>query len=66
VNNTLEIVNFVLSIETWNAPNVTSKNMGDVHVQQTFSISARLCVPENGTKKDTLQIATHGGGFSKT
>lgn len=66
VNDSVEAINLILSLETWNAPNVTEKNKGNIHVQQTFSISARLCVPENGTKKDTLQIATHGGGFSKT
>ncbi|KAK9364535.1 alpha/beta-hydrolase [Lipomyces kononenkoae] len=66
VNSNADAVNAILSIEAWNAPNVTERIKGDIHVQQTFSISARLCVPENGKKKDTLQIATHGGGFSKS
>jgi hypothetical protein len=65
VNDNVDVVNLVLSLEAWNAPNVTEKNKGDIHVQQTFSISARLCVPDSGNKKDILQIATHGGGFSK-
>jgi hypothetical protein len=64
VSSTAEAVNFVLNSEAWNKPNLTSK--GDIHVNQTFTISARLCVPDNGTKSDILQIATHGGGFSKT
>jgi hypothetical protein len=66
VNNNVDAVNLVLNLVAWNAPNVTQRNQGDIRVQQTFSISARLCVPENGAKKDILQIATHGGGFSKT
>jgi len=63
VSSNVEAVNMVLNLEAWNAPNFTK---GDIHVQQTFSISARLCVPEKGAKNDILQIATHGGGFSKT
>jgi hypothetical protein len=61
-----ESVNLVLSLEAWNAPNATQRNQGNIHVSRNFSISARLCVPENGEKKDISKIATHGGGFSKT
>jgi hypothetical protein len=64
VSSTPEAVNFVLSREAWNKANLTNK--GAIHVQKTFKISARLCVPEKGAKSEILQIATHGGGFSKT
>jgi hypothetical protein len=65
VNSNADVVDFLLDLETWSSPNLTERNKGDIPVQQTFSISARLCVPENGKKKDILQIATHGMGFSK-
>jgi len=65
VYNNADVVEFLLGLETWSSPNLTERNNGDVTIQQTFSISARLCVPTNGTKKDILQIATHGVGFSK-
>ncbi|PVH91895.1 alpha/beta-hydrolase [Periconia macrospinosa] len=54
VSNTTEAVGFVVS------------RKGNIYVKKTFTISARLCVPDKGPKSDILQIATHGGGFSKT
>lgn len=60
-----DAVEFLLDLETWSSPNLTQRNLEDIQVQQTFSISTRLCVPGIGKKKDILQIATHGVGFSK-
>lgn len=35
-------------------------------VQQSFAISAQLCVLKYSEKANILQIATHGFGFDKT
>lgn len=66
VDNDIDAVAFVQDIETWSSPNITQRLEGNIQVKKTLSISARLCVPEKGKKKNTLQIATHGGGFSKS
>lgn len=35
----------------------------NITVSGTYDIHGQLCIPENGHKKDLLQIATHGAGF---
>lgn len=66
VDNNIDAVKFIWNLETWSSPNLTERVKGEVQVKQTFLIGARLCVPEHGHKKNTLHIATHGGGFAKS
>jgi hypothetical protein len=65
VDQAIDAADFTLQFERWSAPNLTERLEGLRHVQQNFSISATLCVPEDGKKKDILHIASHGGGFNK-
>ena len=65
VNNNIDAVDLVWNIDTWSSPNASTRVIRPRPVQQTFSISARLCVPAHGTKANILQIATHGLGFDK-
>ena len=37
-----------------------NRSIGDIAINQTFSIAAELCIPRNGAKKHHLQILTHG------
>ncbi|KUJ07790.1 uncharacterized protein LY89DRAFT_765843 [Mollisia scopiformis] len=64
VDNNVDAVDLVWNIERWTAPNTTARITGTNLIQQTFSINAQLCVPNNSTK-NVLQIATHGFGFEK-
>ncbi|RDW65739.1 alpha/beta hydrolase [Aspergillus mulundensis] len=67
VDNNIDAVDFVWDLDHWSAPNATERIRGPKPVDQTFTISAQLCVPQapNAEKADILQIATHGFGFDK-
>lgn len=66
VNNNIDAVDFIWDVERWTAPAPADRVIGTRAVDETFSISAQLCVPQDGAeKKDILQIATHGFGFEK-
>jgi pimeloyl-ACP methyl ester carboxylesterase len=67
VDSNIDAVDLAWNMTAWTSPNVTQRELGPHPVNQSFSISARLCVPPNtsGPKAGILQIATHGVGFDK-
>ncbi|KAL4938487.1 hypothetical protein BDV06DRAFT_225967 [Aspergillus oleicola] len=65
VDNTIDAVDLVWNLDTWTAPSPADRIKGDIPINQIFTISAQLCVPEDSKKKGILQIATHGFGFDK-
>ncbi|KAL4799712.1 Alpha/Beta hydrolase protein [Aspergillus venezuelensis] len=65
VDNTIDAVDFVWNLDTWSSPKPADRIRGDIHINETFTISAMLCVPEDSEKRGILQIATHGFGFDK-
>ncbi|KAL8830100.1 MAG: hypothetical protein Q9191_001624 [Dirinaria sp. TL-2023a] len=65
VQNNIDATSFAIDFDTWSSPNGTQRLLRNFTVSDTFDISAQLCVPSNGSKKNHLQIATHGSGFDK-
>ena len=66
VNSNIDAMDWTVQVTTWNMANWTARQMGSVHVEQTFNVSAQLCVPsQNTTKADILHIATAGQGFDR-
>jgi hypothetical protein len=65
VNNNIDTADWVWNVTTWDMSNITERITGTINIDDTFTISAQLCVPVGGSKKDILQIATHGVGFDK-
>lgn len=62
VNNNIDAAAFAAATDTWSSLKAPLKN---ITVSDTYDISVQLCVPPNGSKKDHLQIATHGLAFDK-
>ena len=65
VNNNIDTVQFAIDTDTWSTLPPQERIVRNVTIDDTFHISARLCVPANGSKKNHLQIATHGLLFDK-
>ncbi|KAL4782793.1 Alpha/Beta hydrolase protein [Aspergillus varians] len=65
VDNNIDAVDLIWDLERWTAPALADRITGVHPVDETFTISAQLCVPRDSDGK-TLQIATHGFGFEKT
>lgn len=65
VDSSIDAVDWVWDLTIWSHRSETGRVTGVIPVNDTFTISAQLCVPEQGTKADILQIATHGIGFDK-
>ncbi|KAJ9607901.1 hypothetical protein H2200_007980 [Cladophialophora chaetospira] len=64
VNSNIDAINWVWEFSTW-SHNATARITGQPTVSGTYGIGAQLCIPTSGTKKEILQIATHGLGFDK-
>ncbi|KAI4179147.1 MAG: hypothetical protein L6R41_008009, partial [Letrouitia leprolyta] len=64
VNDNINATAFAVDLDTWSF-NVTNRVLRNITVSDTFEISAQLCIPPNGNKKQNLFIATHGGLFDK-
>ena len=64
VNDNIDATAYAVDLDTWSF-NATSRVLRNITVSDTFDISVQLCVPPNGTKKQNLFIATHGGLFDK-
>jgi pimeloyl-ACP methyl ester carboxylesterase len=62
VNNDVEAMNFAVLRDTWDHQFEMVKNHT---ISGTQDISVQLCIPPNGSKKDHLQVATHGVAFDK-
>lgn len=65
VDNNVDAIDWVWDITTWSQPNVTTRVKSIIPINETFIISAQLCVPRGGAKSEILQLATHGVGFDK-
>ncbi|KAL9059468.1 MAG: hypothetical protein Q9162_001166 [Coniocarpon cinnabarinum] len=65
VKNNIDAAAFAVDVDTWTSSKDSSRILRNITVSDTFDISVQLCVPPNGTKKDHLQIATHGAFFDK-
>lgn len=65
VTNNINATAFSVDLDTWSSPTENDRILRNITVSDTFDISVQLCVPPNGTKKNHLQIATHGVGFDK-
>lgn len=65
VDSNIDAVDWVWDLTTWSHGGENGRVTGVIPVNETFTISAQLCVPPQGTKADILQIATHGIGFDK-
>ena len=64
VDDNINATAYAVDVDTWSF-NVTNRLLRNITVSDTFDISVQLCVPPNGTKKQNLFIATHGGLFDK-
>jgi hypothetical protein len=49
-----------VDLQTINAPTLPERVTQNITVSGTWNIAAHLCIPKNGSKKDHLQIASHG------
>ena len=61
----IDVTAFAVDLDTYSSPNPAQRLLRNQTVSGTFNINAQLCVPTNGTKRDHLQIATHGAAFDK-
>ena len=66
VNNNINAVAFAVDIDTWTSPGGLERVIKNITVSDTFIINAQLCVPTNGNKRKSLQIATHGSVFDSS
>jgi pimeloyl-ACP methyl ester carboxylesterase len=62
VDNNIEAMAFAVSRDTWSHEFQVLKNQT---ISGTYDISVQLCVPPEGSKKDHLQVVTHGYAFDK-
>lgn len=62
VNNNIEAVAYAVQRDTWSNHFQVIKN---TTISGTYDISVQLCIPPEGSKKDHLQVATHGLVFDK-
>ena len=62
VNNNADVGELVAYLDTWSTPNATESIIGEVKIDDTFSIHAQICFPL-GTSKNVAQILSHGGVF---
>lgn len=65
VDSNIDAVGWVWDLTTWSHRSENGRVNDVISVNDTFTISAQLCVPPQGNKSDILQIATHGIGFDK-
>lgn len=65
VDSNIDAVDLVWDLTTWSHMGETGRVTGIIPINDTFTISAQLCIPQQGAKADILQIATHGVGFDK-
>ncbi|KAL2193162.1 hypothetical protein P885DRAFT_45836 [Corynascus similis CBS 632.67] len=63
VDSNIDTIDWTVNFTTWST---TPHIFNSVNINNTFTISAQLCVPsQKGPKADILQIATDGLGFDK-
>ncbi|KAL3462455.1 Alpha/Beta hydrolase protein [Aspergillus heterothallicus] len=66
VDNNIDAVDWIWALESWTSPSIADRIKGVKKVEDTFTINAQLCVPNDAKKRNILQIATHGFAFDKT
>lgn len=52
-----------VDLQTINAPIPSERVTKNITVSGTYNIAAHLCIPKNGSKKNHLQIASHGAVY---
>ena len=62
VDNNIDAMAFAVSRDTWSHEFQVLKNQT---ISGTYDISVQLCVPPEGSKRDHLQVVTHGYAFEK-
>jgi pimeloyl-ACP methyl ester carboxylesterase len=60
VDNDIEAGAWAIRSDTWSTPAAIKAILKNTTTSGTFNIHGQLCVPNSSTKKDILQIATHG------
>lgn len=65
VNNNIDVVNFVLDVDTWSSPPPPQRILRNFAVQETFNFAVSLFIPETGRKKNHLQILSPGFFFDR-
>lgn len=66
VDSNIDAIEYVWDVDTWSHPTGPDRVLGTSITQATFNIAAQLCVPKpnQGTKREILQLATHGSVFT--
>lgn len=67
VDSNIDAADYSWYEDRWSTPNLTERTRSIFHVDETFGINVKLCVPAAGAggKGQILQIATHGLGFDQ-
>ncbi|KAK9769341.1 putative AB hydrolase-1 domain-containing protein [Seiridium cardinale] len=66
VDSNIDAVQWALDFSVWNATSPADRNISPYPINQTFNISAQLCVPATKIdKSDILQIAVQGNAWDK-
>lgn len=65
VDSNIDAVDWVWNLTTWSHGASEDHMTGVIPINDTFIISAQLCIPAQGAKSNILQLATHGIGFDK-
>jgi pimeloyl-ACP methyl ester carboxylesterase len=63
VDSNIDAASFEIDMDTWDTIPFGERITKNITISKTYDIYATLCVPPNGSKKNFLQVATHGGGF---
>lgn len=62
IDDNISAMAFAVLRDTWDHQYLPVKNQT---ISATYDISVQLCVPPEGSKKDHLQVLTHGVAFDK-
>lgn len=65
VNSSIDVTQFAVDADTWSTLPSPYHVVRNQTIEDTFDISAQLCVPPQGRKHNFLQIATHGLIYDK-
>jgi hypothetical protein len=60
VNNDIDATAWAIYDSTRNTPKAFESVLKNMTTSGTFNIHAQLCIPKSSSKRDILQIATHG------
>lgn len=63
VNNDIEATAWAIRDTTWSTPQREAAVIKNTTTSGIFKIHGNLCLPSSSSKKDVLQLATHGIGY---